>query len=249
MLRTLLLIIIAILYLVLTLPILLVLLLIGRKDREKRDRIATSMIRWIFRVLQAGAGTRVTILGRERIPTDEPVLYVANHRSIFDIITVHPELVGIAGFVAKKSLSRVPIFVLWCRMIGCLFFDRKDIKEGVQMIRDGIALLESGQSLLIFPEGTRGKGDTELPLLPFHEGSFRIATRSRRPIVPVAITNTASVFEAHMPRVKRARVIIEFCEPIDPTTLDRQAQKQLGKRAAAVIEEAISRNRIGDLNP
>ena len=90
MLRTILLVIIAILYLLLTLPVLLVLMLIRKKNPETCGRIANAMIRWIFRVIGFFAGAKVTVRGLEHIPEDQAVLYVANHRSIFDIILVHP---------------------------------------------------------------------------------------------------------------------------------------------------------------
>ena len=86
MVRLVLLLLAAILYLILTLPVLFILWLIGKKNPDLRERAASAMIRWIFRVLLAGAGVKVTVIGQDRIPSDTAVLYVGNHRSIFDII-------------------------------------------------------------------------------------------------------------------------------------------------------------------
>ncbi|MBQ9322154.1 MAG: 1-acyl-sn-glycerol-3-phosphate acyltransferase [Eubacterium sp.] len=243
MLRTILLVIIAILYLLLTLPVLLVLMLIRKKNPETCGRIANAMIRWIFRVIGFFAGAKVTVRGLEHIPEDQAVLYVANHRSIFDIILVHPYTKGRTGFVAKSSLAKVPLFSTWCKFIGCLFFDRDNMREGIQMIRDGVSLLEQGNSVFIFPEGTRSKAEDDLPLLPFHEGSFRIATKNNRLIIPVAINNTAAVFEKQMPSIKSRPIVIEFCEPIDPSTLSREQKKQLGAICSEQITAVISQNK------
>ncbi|MBR2188926.1 MAG: 1-acyl-sn-glycerol-3-phosphate acyltransferase [Eubacterium sp.] len=243
MLRTILLLLAAVLYLILTLPVLLVLTLIGKKNPGKRERVSTAMIRWIFRVLSTISGAKITVRGLERIPKDQAVLYVGNHRSIFDIILVHPFTAGRTGFVAKNSLARVPIFSVWCKYICCLFFDRENMREGLQMIRDGIALLDRGVSVFIFPEGTRSKQDDDLPLLPFHEGSFRIATRNSHPIVPVAISNTAAIFEKQKPRVKSRHVVIEFCEPIETASLSRDEKKHLGEHASEIITETIRQNK------
>ena len=242
MLRTVFLLIIAILYLILTLPVLLILALIRKKNPEKCGRIANAMIRWIFRVLGAGAGTKINVRGLENIPEDQAVLYVANHRSIFDIILVHPYTKGRTGFVAKDSLGKVPLFNIWCKYIGCLFFNRDNMREGIQMIRDGADLLAAGNSVFIFPEGTRGKEEEDLPLLPFHEGSFRIATKNNSLIVPVAINNTAAIFEKQMPAVKSRRVVIEFCQPVDPASLSRADKKRLGVICSEQIAAAISAN-------
>ena len=111
------------------------------------------------------------------------------------------------------------------------------------MIRDGVSLLEQGNSVFIFPEGTRSKAEDDLPLLPFHEGSFRIATKNNRLIIPVAINNTAAVFEKQMPSIKSRPIVIEFCEPIDPSTLSREQKKQLGAICSEQITAVISQNK------
>ncbi len=239
MIRTLFLIIIAALYLILTLPVLLVLSLIRKVNPEKCGVISNAMIRWIFRVIGKGAGARITVSGLEHIPEDQAVLYVANHRSIFDIILVHPFTKGRTGFVAKDSLAKVPVFYTWCKYIGCLFFNRDNMREGIQMIRDGADQLEQGISVFIFPEGTRSKAEEDLPLLSFHEGSFRIATRNNRLIVPVAICNTAAIFEKQQPAIRSRNVSIEFCEPIDPSTLSRDEKKHLGEFCSRIITTSI----------
>ena len=74
MVRLILLLLAAILYLILTLPVLFILWLIGKKNPDLRERTASAMIRWIFRVLLAGAGVKVTVIGQDRIPSDTAVL-------------------------------------------------------------------------------------------------------------------------------------------------------------------------------
>ena len=99
--------------------------------------------------------------------------------------------------------------------------------------------LEQGISVFIFPEGTRSKAEEDLPLLSFHEGSFRIATRNNRLIVPVAICNTAAIFEKQQPAIRSRNVSIEFCEPIDPSTLSRDEKKHLGEFCSRIITTSI----------
>ena len=120
----------AIVYLVGTLPVLLILWLLGKSRPAARDRAARVMIRWVFRVLIKVSGIRVTVIGEERVPGDTAVLYTGNHRSIFDILITYVRSPRICGYVAKKELGGIPLFSLWARYINCLFFDRKDLKEG-----------------------------------------------------------------------------------------------------------------------
>ena len=242
MIRFILSLLIAAIYLILTLPVLLILWLIGRWRPDVRSRAARAMIRWIFRVLLAAAGVRVTVIGAERVPTDTAVFYAGNHRSIYDILITYVRCPRICGYVAKKELGGIPLFSTWAKYIDCLFFDRENLKEGMKMILDGTSMLKSGKSVFIFPEGTRNKNSSDLPLLPFHEGSFRMAQKSGCPIVPTALCNTVNIWEGHFPRIRRAHVILEYGEPIYVRDLEPALQKHVGSHVQQVMESMIEKN-------
>lgn len=228
MLRTILLIIIAVLYLVITLPVMAVLAVIGRKSPEKCERIARKMVQWAFRLLTRATGSTITVHGLENIPKGEPALFIGNHRSIFDIITVYPYIHEPVSFVSKVSIHKIPLLGIWMDFIHSLYFDRSDMKQAMRMILDGTELLKEGTSVFIYPEGTRKKAGNDLPLGEFHEGSFRMAVKSGRLIVPVAFTGTIHIFEEHKPWIHPSHVTITFCPPIDPKSYDRREQKRLG---------------------
>ena len=235
--------IIAILYLVLTLPVMGILRLIGRKHPETMERATKAMISWIFRVLLAACGTKVTFLGEENVPKDTPVLYIGNHRSMFDVVITYMRAPGVTAYVAKKELEKVPIFGWWAQNMHALFFNRDDMKEAMKMIKDGIDLLKGGTSVFVFPEGTRNKNPEELPLLEFHEGSFRMASRSGCPIIPVSICNTSNVWEGHFPWIHSAKVIVEYGAPIYMKELSREQQKHVGAYVREQMQETIQKNR------
>ena len=237
MLRTILCLIVALIYVIVTLPVLLYFKLIEKKNPRRRDRMTMAMIQWVFRVFLKISGVRLTVLGRENIPQDQAVLFIANHRSIFDIIATYPQLHGLCGYVSKDSFQKIPMFATWMRLVGCLFFDRNNLKDGMRMLLDAVAKIKRGESVFIFPEGTRNRNESDLPLLPFHEGSFRIATKAGCPIVPIAITNMISLFEKQFPRLKPCNVVVEFGKPIDPATFSKAEQKKLGAHVAQIITE------------
>ena len=141
------------------------------------------------------------------------------------------------GYVAKKELGKIPLFSQWARYIGCLFFNRNDIKEGMKMILDGVAMLKAGKSVFIFPEGTRNKNESDLPLLPFHEGSFKMASKSGCPIVPVTFCNTINIWEGHFPWVRRAHV----GAGIRGTDLCLRAPRRSRKSVSALIRGRLWR--------
>ncbi|MGI6118369.1 MAG: lysophospholipid acyltransferase family protein [Bilifractor sp.] len=243
MLRFILLILIAILYLIITLPVLLVLWIMHKINPDRAEKITSAMIRWIFGVLTGGGGVKTTVIGQEKIPTETPVLFIGNHRSIFDIMISYQYLPKrITGYVAKETLGKIPLFSLWAKYISCLFFSREDPKSGIQMIRDAAGHLKAGKSVFIFPEGTRNKQKEDLPLLPFHEGSLRIASMADVPIVPVAQNNTVNIWEAHFPKVRPTHTVLEFCDPIYPKDLPKPERKHIGEKASAIMTETIKRN-------
>ena len=108
------------------------------------------------------------------------------------------------------------------------FLDRSDIKQGLQMILSGCEEIKSGTSICIFPEGTRGKTESELELGEFHNGSFKMAMKTGCPIIPVAMTGTAEIFEKHIPWIKKSHVTVTFGKPIDIKTLEKDQKKFLG---------------------
>lgn len=123
--------------------------------------------------------------------------------------------------------------------MNCLFLDRDDKKAGMKTILEGIELLKNGTSIYIAPEGTRNKGDE---LLEFHAASFKLADKSNCPIVPVALNNTNAVFEDHLPWIRSAHVIIEYCEPIYIENMERSERKNISNTVRNIINEKVKEN-------
>ena len=243
MIRFILVILTAFLYLILSIPVLLVLLLIRKKKPEVCDKVSRALIRWIFRVILFFAGTKITVEGQENIPKDRAVLYIGNHRSYFDIVLTYSRCPIRTGYIAKKEMEHYPLLSNWMRYLHCLFLDRKDIKQGLKTILTAIEKVKSGISICIFPEGTRNANADELELLPFHEGSFKIASKSGCAIIPIAMNNTAEIFEAHMPKIKSTHVVLEYGKPIYVKELSREDQKHLGVYTQNVIHEMLEKNK------
>lgn len=171
MLRAILALLFAILYLIIGIPVLFVEWIIGKFNRQAADISQLRMVQWAFRVILFICGTRLTIIGEENVPKDQPVLYIGNHRSYFDIIITYSRCPRLTGYVAKDSMKKVPLLSVWMSRLHCLFINRSDVKEALKTILAGIDNIKNGISMCIFPEGTRNK--TEDLMLPFKEGSFK----------------------------------------------------------------------------
>lgn len=229
-----------ILFLILSLPVMLVEWIIGKVNPNLRDCSSLRVVQWAFKVILLLAGVDVTVIGEEHIP-DEPVLYIGNHRSFFDVPITYSRCRRLTGFVSKKELEGVPLLSNWMRFLYCLFLDRDNVRSGLKTILTAIEQVKNGISIFIFPEGTRNKGE-ELSVLPFHDGSFKIAEKTGCPVIPVSINNSVQILEAHFPIIRKTHVVLEYGEPIYPNTLDKEAKKQLGTYCHDLIEETIKKN-------
>ena len=153
-------------------------------NQEASDYQCLRIVQWAFKVLLLITGVSVTVIGEENVP-DEPVLFIANHRSYFDILLTYSRCKRLTGYVAKKEMLRYPVLRDWMKRLYCLFLDRDNPKEGLKSILTAIDHVKNGISVCIFPEGTRNDGE-ELSMLPFHSGSFKIAEKTGCAIVPVS---------------------------------------------------------------
>lgn len=230
-------------YLILSIPILLAEWVVGKFNRRAKDISSLRIIQTVFKFILKVTGADITIIGHENVPKDQAVLYIGNHRSFFDILLTYVLCPDLTGYVAKKEMEPIPLLSTWMRYLHCLFLDRKDIKEGMKTILTAIEKVKSGISICIFPEGTRNKGTDELELLPFHDGSFKIATKSGCPIIPMAISNSAEIFENHFPKIKPCKVVVEYGKPIYPEELPREDKKRLGAYTQGIILEMLKKNR------
>lgn len=237
MIRTILAVLFAILYLILGIPVLFVEWLIAKRNPKAAELSQLRMVQWAFRVILFICGTKVTVIGEEHVPKNEPVLYIGNHKSYFDIIITYARCPGLTGYIAKNNLEKVPLLNLWMRRLHCLFIDRNNVKEALKTILAGIDNIKNGISMCIFPEGTRNKNPEGL--LPFKEGSFKMAEKTGCAIVPMAITNSADILENHFPRVKRTHVILEYGTPIYPNELDKETKKHLGAHCQTILADML----------
>lgn len=228
------------LFFILGLPVLFILWIWGKIDKPSADLANLRVVQWAFKVILFLSGTKLTVIGEEHVPKDCAVLYICNHRSFFDTVVTYSRCPGLTGYIAKDSLERVPILSTWMKRLYCLFLNREDVKEGLKVILKGIDQIKHGISICIFPEGTRNLQPKEL--MPFKEGSFKLSLKTGCPIIPIALTNTSSIFEAQFPFIKKAHVILQYGEPILPEELDAETRKHIGAYTQSKIAQMLEDN-------
>lgn len=223
-------------FFIVSFPVYLILLLLRKKNRRLSSVISQKIVQWAFRFVTFPTGMKRIVLGLENVPKDTPVLYVSNHRSLADIPMAYITVPNLMGFVAKIEIKKAPFLSWWMVLVNCLFLDRSDMRAGMKVILDGIDSIKQGYSIFIAPEGTRNQG-TEL--LPFKEGSLKMADKTGCPIIPVAISGTDDVFENSFPWIKKATCVIEYGKPVYPDQLSKEKRKAMGAYCRDIITEML----------
>lgn len=243
MIRSILAVLFVVLFLIVSIPIQLVLFIIGKFNPMAKKKGSLAIVSWAFNVVIFISGIKRTVIGEENVPKDQAVLYVGNHRSIFDIVLAYPRVPNPTGFIAKKEILKVPLLNIWMIFMDCLFLDRSDIRKGLEMVLTAIDKVKNGISIFIYPEGTRNK--TEAPLGEFHKGSFKIAQKSGCPIIPVVINHSDEIFEKHIPFIRSTKVTIEYCKPVILSDLSKEDQRNIDQYVKNIIEETYIKNQRG----
>ncbi len=241
MIRLILVVLVLLLYLILGIPVLLVEWLIGKWNPYLRDISCLRMVQAAFKLILWVTGADITYIGREHVPKDQAVLYIGNHNSYFDILLTYSQCPDLTGYVAKSEMLRYPLLRDWMKRLYCLFLDRTDIRAGMQMILTGIDHIKNGISVCIFPEGRRSRDGK---MQPFKEGSMKMASKTGCAIIPMAITNSAEIFEKHLPIIRPCKVIVEYGTPIYPKELTKEEQKFLGAYTQQKIQQMLDQHQI-----
>lgn len=239
--RTILILLALVLFFIISLPVYLILLLFRKKYRYKTSVIAQKIVKYAFKMVLFLSGTKTIVLGTENVPKNTAVLYVSNHRSLMDIPLAYSTLPTITGFIAKIEVKKVPFLSWWMELVNCLFLDRDDLRAGMKTILNGIENIKEGYSMFVAPEGTRNH---EEEMLPFKEGSFKMAHKTNCPVIPVAISGSDDLFENSFPWVKKAITVIEYGKPLYLDTLSTEERKAIGALSRDIIATMLQGHKL-----
>lgn len=226
------------LFLIIMIPVHGILVLIGKFNLELRYRIGNAIVYWAFRWELFQTQAKIEVKGVENIP-EEPVLFVSNHRSYYDILVLHTTSTKRPGFVAKVEMNHFPLLNWWMRNICCVFLDRKDLRSGMQMIKDGAEMIKKGHSMVICPEGTRNQ---KKEMLPFKAGSLKMAEKAGCPVIPVTLIDTDQLLEARPGfDIRKGHVKVIYGKPIYLKEFSREEKKKAGTYVQSIIEDTIEK--------
>lgn len=156
------------------------------------------------------AGTHV--IGLEKVPLDQPCVFVANHQSMVDILAVFGTRVPML-WVSKVENFYAP-FLGWNMALNRYIpLKRGRLRSIVRMVRTCLRRLAEGDHIFIFPEGTRSPDGQ---MISFYDGAFRIARRAGVPVVPMVIEGTGDILPKGTFRISPRPVTVKILDPIHP---------------------------------
>lgn len=181
------------------------------------------------------AGVCLRVAGKERIPPGA-CLFVANHTSSLDAPAIVGAIPRRIAILLKESLFRWPIVGQAFRLAHFIPVERGGRDSAIASLDKATEALRSGQSFLIYPEGTRSPDGR---LQKFKKGAVMMAIKAGMPIVPVACSGAHRLMKKRSLVMRPGEILVEFLEPIDPSAFSLENRDALNDLVHAALAAGL----------
>ena len=181
-------------------------------------------------------GVKVIHRGLENIDPKQTYMVIANHKSYLDIYAIFSCRALYCLFVAKRELTKIPIFGTTLSRSGSIIIDRGNRRQAIERLQSqGKILKKNGISIILFAEGTRIPAS--IPLGKFKKGGFVLACQLGLPILPLTISNSGNLQPKGKIAIKPGTITMTFSPPIMTPTDYNKAEIE---RIMEETKEAIA---------
>ena len=189
-------------------PIVLIAAMLGIQEKP-RGIYQWCMHSWCRGIAKI-SGVRLHVHNPERMSETRGNVYIANHVSWYDIFAL-ASVIPRYTWIAKSELRKIPLFGNAAAAAGIVFIDRDNRKAAFDAYKLAAEDVRRGRSVIICPEGTRGK---DYHLRPFKKGPFVLAIASQTDIIPTLLYGTREIMAKGSFIVRGGDVHIHFLEPV-----------------------------------
>ncbi|HKQ69167.1 MAG TPA: lysophospholipid acyltransferase family protein [Polyangiaceae bacterium] len=162
-----------------------------------------------------GCGLSISVAGGESVAWREPLIVMANHQSYLDVPVLYAALPDAFGMLAKQELFRLPIFAGAMRALRCIPIDRQSRRQSFVSLREAAERVRRGNSIVVFPEGTRSSDER---IQELKKGPFYLAEMAGVPIVPVGIRGTGHALAKNGVLVRSSEISVRIGTPLTQDT-------------------------------
>jgi len=213
-----------------------------------RRRIITHMMGtfWAWHYQSLVVFWKLDLKGREKIPWNRPLVLVANHRSLVDILALY-KLRRPFKWVSKAENFKLPFVGMVLSMSHCIRIERENKRSGQVFIARAEEEMKKGSSVLIFPEGTRAKTGE---MGRFREGAFLLAKRNGTGIIPVVHTGSEKTFQKGKKSwvlAGKTRIRIRVLDEIPAQKVQELQMDELMAYTRSIMEDGIRKIDNGEL--
>lgn len=198
------------------------------------------MLKFIVKRANKGGNVHIDVHGHENLPEKDGFMFFPNHQGMYDVLAIidacpdHPFSV-----VAKKEVANIQFLKQVFACVKAYTIDREDVRQSMKVIMQVAEEVKKGRNYVIFPEGTRSKDGNNVG--EFKGGSFKAATKSQCPIIPVALIDSFKPFDTKT--IEEVTVQVHFLEPMLYDEYKDMKTTEIAAEVKRRIEKTIMENR------
>ena len=190
---------------------------------------------WAWTLMKIG-GIRLEISGQENLPEDETVIYMPNHQSDLDWPIIFRSIPGQYLFLAKQELFELPVFGAYMKLQDYIPIERSNIRKSFRSYQTITDLIKFGNSVIVFPEGTRSFSDK---LGKFKPSSFSFIQETKVRVVPVCIDGSTNIQPKGSNLISPGRVKVSILPPVSFDDLYELEKKEFCMAASNRVREKL----------
>lgn len=199
-----------------------------------------SFIRWVDLHANKGGNVTIDVHGSANLPSEDGFMFFPNHQGLFDVLAIIKACPVPFSVVAKKEVGDIPFLKQVFACMKAFIIDREDLKQSMQVIVNVIREVRAGRNYLIFAEGTRSKNGNHPGT--FKGGSFKTATKTKCPIVPVALIDSFKAFDTGS--TEKITVQVHILPPMYYEEYKDMHTTEIAEEVKRRIEKVIEENTI-----